>query len=149
MRILLISALLLASPAMAQPIFQMAPELKMEEIDRDREFAGRSINAWAEFASEHQIKMIEGPWFVLVKMPDDHQGDNLEDFEVIFEFEDGPMVISHHSVPDEWKITRSKTEGMCITKVPADKVELVMNVAEHKSYCMMREADETVPGYSH
>lgn len=65
MRILLISALLLVSPAMAQPIFQMAPELKVEEIDRDIEFAGRSINAWAEFASEHQIKMIEGPWFVL------------------------------------------------------------------------------------
>ncbi len=42
----------------------------------DREFAGRSIKTWAEFASEHQIKMIEEPWFVLVKMPDAYQGEN-------------------------------------------------------------------------
>ncbi len=115
----------------------------------DREFAGRSIKTWAEFVNEHQIKMIERPWFVLVKMPDDYHGENLGDFEVILEFEDGPVVIAHHSVPDEWKMTRSNAEGMCITKVPADKVELVMNVAEYKSYCMMREAEEIVPGYFH
>jgi hypothetical protein len=111
----------------------------------DGEFPGRSIKTWAEFASEHQIKMIEGPWFVLVKMPDEYLGDSPEDFEIILEFEDGPVVIAHHSVPDEWKITPPNAEGMCITKVPADKVEVVMNVGEYKLYCMMREANETLP----